>query len=233
MGGRSRIRTGISGYDNLATGGFLDSSFNMLSGGTGSGKTIFALQYLWNGVTKFNEPSLYISTEELPEDLLKDALGFGWDFSKHIKSGKFAIKYYPPYDAKALSDSLREVIEEMGAKRVVVDSLSVFGVALSDVFEVRKLAYELSKLFKELGVTALVVSETTIESGSIESGAVKLSRFGVEEFVADSVSILHYSGLGGPSDRMLQILKMRRTAHKPGLHTVKIGNNGISVLAKG
>jgi len=232
MGGVARVKTGIPGFDNLANGGFLQGSFNMLSGGTGSGKTVFALQYLWNGL-KANEPSLYISTEELPEDLLKDALGFGWDFSKHIKSGKFAIKYYPPYDAKALSDSLREVIQEMGAKRVVVDSLSVFGVALSDVFEVRKLAYELAKLFKELGVTALVISETTIESGSIESGAVKLSRFGVEEFVADSVAVLHYSGLGGPSDRMMQILKMRRTAHKPGLHTLKISNKGIHILAKG
>jgi len=228
-----RVKTGIPGLDPLIGGGFLRGSVNLISGGAGAGKTIFSLQYLWNGLTKFNEPGLYVSTEEDPDDLRNDALALGWDFSKYEKAGAFAFRFHPPYDFKAFSGSLKQAITQLKAKRIVIDSTSVFGIALDDIFEARKLSFELQKLLKQLGVTGISTSEISGEGPiDVSSGAVTLSRFGVEEFVADSVILLHYGGLGGASDRMLRIIKMRRTDHKKGLFPFNISGKGITVSTK-
>lgn len=228
-----RIKTGIPGLDPLIGGGFIPGSVNLVAGGAGAGKTILGLQYLWNGLTKFNEPGIYVSTEEDPEDLRKDAEIFGWDFSKYEKAGSFAFKYHPPYNCKTFSGNLKAAIQEIGAKRIVIDSTTVFGVALNDPFETRKLSFELSHLLKSLGVTGISTSEISGEGPiDVSSGAVTLSRFGVEEFVADSVILLHYGGLGGASDRMLRIVKMRRTNHKKGLFPFAINNKGINISEK-
>lgn len=230
---KERVKTGIPGLDALIGGGFLRGSVNLVSGGAGAGKTIFGLQFLWNGLTKFNEPCIYISTEEEPDDLRRDALAFGWDFSKYEKAGAFAFMYYPPYHTKNFSESLKQAIQQIGAKRVVVDSASVFGVALDDPYESRKLNFELSKLLKSLNVTGISTSEISGEGPiDVSSGAVTLSRYGVEEFVADSVILLHYGGLGGASDRMLRVIKMRRTNHKKGLFPFNINKNGLNINFK-
>ena len=230
---QDRVKTGIPGLDPLIGGGFVRGSVNMVSGGAGAGKTIFGLQYLWNGLTRFNEPGIYVSTEERPEDLRKDALMFGWDFGKYEKAGAFAFLYHPPYQGKAFSSSLKQAIQEIGAKRIVVDSTSVFGVALDDPYESRKLNFELSQLLKSFGVTGVSISEVSGEGPiDVSSGAVTLSRDGVEEFVADSVILLNYGGLGGASDRMMRIIKMRRTDHKKGLFPFNIRKSGIIISTK-
>ncbi len=228
-----RVKTGIPGVDALIGGGFIRGSINMVSGGAGAGKTIFGLQYLWNGLTRFNEPGIYVSTEERPEDLRKDALMFGWDFSKYEEAGAFVFLYHPPYDSKTFSGSLKQAIQEIGAKRVVIDSTSVFGVALDDPYESRKLNFEISRLLKSFDVTGVSISEVSGEGPiDVSSGTVTLSRDGVEEFVADSVILLNYGGLGGASDRMMRIVKMRRTDHRKGLFPFNINKNGIIVKPK-
>ena len=153
-----RVKTGIPGLDPLIGGGFIPGSVNLIAGGAGAGKTILGLQYLWNGL-KFGEPGIYLSTEEDPEDLRKDAEVFGWDFSKYEKSGAFAFKYHPPYNTKSLSGNLKQAIQEIGAKRIVIDSATVLGVALDDSYETRKLSFELAHLLKSLGVTGISTSE--------------------------------------------------------------------------
>ncbi|MBR9678111.1 MAG: hypothetical protein GOU97_02365 [Nanoarchaeota archaeon] len=220
-----RISTGISGMDKLIEGGFNVGDIILISGGTGTGKTIFGLQFLYNN-KDFN--GLYISFEESKEDLFRDGKQFGWDLEGMEKAGKLKVVYYPPFEFDKLLDQLEDIIVKTKAKRIVIDSASIFGLYVKDLYELRRKIYKLSKVIKKTGCTCLVISEIVGESSS-ESIAGKYSRFGVEEFVADGVIIFHYTGLGGDFDRTVQVLKMRRTNQKRGLFPMKIGKKGIVV----
>ena len=99
-----RVKTGIPGYDTVLQGGYMPRSVNLVSGGAGTGKTIFALQFIWNGAARFLEPGLYVSFEENIEELEADALNMGWDFSKYPK--KVRIIYHAPYEIENFVDRI-------------------------------------------------------------------------------------------------------------------------------
>lgn len=224
-----RLKTGIPGFDEVSQGGFLSNSVNLISGGTGTGKTIFCLQFLWNGISKFKEDCMYISLEESEESLLADAKSFGWDFSSAKKS-KCTFSYIPPYSIRDFESGLVEKILRTKSKRVVIDSITSLGMALEDNFERRKSIYRLAEQLKKLDCVALLTSEIPHGSSISSEGMGRLSRFGVEEFACDSVVMFHYAGLGGLSDRAIQIVKMRRTKHARGPMPMEIGKNGIKIL---
>jgi len=224
-----RVSTGIPGLDRLTEGGFIRGSVNLISGGAGTGKTIFAMQFLYEGVQK-GEVGLFISMEEDISDLKEDAKAFGWDFDKYEAEGKVRFVYFYPYDLSDFQTQLISEITKTKAQRVVIDSTSVFGMALEDEYEVRKQLYSFSSQLKRLKCTAIMTSEIVGEPSMNSGGA--FSRFGVEEFVSDSVIALYYAGLGGESDRALRIIKMRRTNHKKGVIPFQIGPNGIEIFSK-
>jgi len=226
---KNRVSTGIPGFDDLIGGGFLPDSVNLISGGTGTGKTIFALQFLYAGVIK-GESGLFISMEEDLSDLKDDARALGWDFDRFEQEGRITFLYVYPYNLSDFQSQLISEITKVNAKRVVIDSTSVFGMALEDDYEVRKQLYTFASQLKRLKCTALLTSEIVGEPSLDNSGL--LSRFGVEEFVSDSVILLYYSGLGGEGDRALRIMKMRRTNHVKGIIPFKITDKGIAVLSK-
>jgi len=223
-----RVRTGIPGFDNLIQGGFYPSSLNMITGGPGAGKTIFALQFIWSGAVSYGERGIYVSFEQSKQDLIEDARAFGWDFEELERLGRAKIIYHSPYDLKRFSKGLAEEIEEFKARRIVFDSSSVLGLALKDEFQVRKFLFEIQKLIKKFGCTGLITTEI-IGGAPIDSNGGTLSRFGVEEFICDSVTSLHYGGLGGESDRMIRVLKIRRTKQIRDLITMNITDRGIVV----
>lgn len=220
-----RISTGIKGLDKLIEGGFNVGDIILVSGGTGTGKTIFGLQFLYKN--KDNN-GLYISFEEPREDLIRDAKGFGWDLEAMEKDDKLKIVYFPPFEFDKLLDQLEDIIAKTNAKRIVIDSASIFGLYVKDVYELRRKIYKLSKVIKKTGSTCVIISEIVGEAPTESTGG-KYSRFGVEEFVADGVIVMHYTGLGGEYDRTIQVLKMRRTDHKRGLFPMKISDKGIVV----
>lgn len=224
-----RIKSGIQGFDNLCQGGFIKDSITLVSGVAGSGKSIFAMQFLHYGIQS-GEKGLYISFEENLDDLKKDALVFGWDFDRLEREKKCRFAYIFPYELNNFQPLLISEVTRLGAKRVVIDSTSAFGMSLENEYEVRKQLFSLTMQLKKLECTTILTSE--VVEASLE-GTGKLSRFGVEEFVADSVIVLHYGGLGGDSDRALQIVKMRRTDHVKGPVPMKITEKGISVSGKG
>ncbi|NJL43789.1 MAG: hypothetical protein HC945_00470 [Nitrosarchaeum sp.] len=133
---QERVPTGIPGYDKLIEGGFTQDSVNLIAAGPGCGKTIFCMQFLWNGLAKYNEPGLFISFEENLVDLKKDALSFGWDFEKFIEQGRCNFIYYHPYEVRDIHAELERQIRAIGAKRVVIDSTSVYGMTMETEFEV-------------------------------------------------------------------------------------------------
>ncbi len=230
-----RVPTGIPGFDKLIGGGFIKNSANLLAGGTGSGKSIFSMQFLYNGISKFNEPGLYISFEEPIESLKEDAKMFGWDFEKYEKTKKMTFLYLTPYTTTDLQSLLAEEIPKSKAKRVVIDSISVFAMALNDIYRIRKQIYFLASTLQKIGATSLLTSEIVGEapvdiSNSTREGS--FSRYGVEEFVADSVITLHNAGLGGGGDRAVRVLKMRRTDHVKGPVPFEVGNQGIKIFQK-
>jgi len=217
-----RVSTGIPKLDSLMEGGLLKNSMTLLTGGTGTGKTIFCLQFLWEGLQK-GEPCVFLSLEEEPEDIKADARQFGWDLDKYEEKGLFRIMFHDPFETD-VSSVLVNQIEYIKAKRLVVDSMSMLGLYMKDQATVRKQLGKLMKTVKNAGCTTVVTSEVAEESKA-------LSRFGVEEFVVDCVMVLNYLGIGEETNRSLQIRKMRRTNHGKDIYPFKISTKGIELSA--
>ncbi len=197
----------------------------MLSGGPGTGKTIFGLQFIYEGL-KNGETCLIITFEETSEELFNDALQFGWNLKKYVEEGKLIIKYYSPVEMDAFFNEFEKVIVEVAPSRMLIDSITVLATYSKDLFIARKVIHEISKISKSLEITTIFTSEVQAEYSF--KGIPKLSLLGIEEFIADGVIFLRYSGIGNYG-RSLEIIKMRRTNHKRGIIPYKIGENGIEI----
>ncbi|MFB6294389.1 MAG: RAD55 family ATPase [Candidatus Nanohaloarchaea archaeon] len=217
-----RISTGIPGLDDLIEGGFPENSVTLVSGGAGTGKTIFSSQYLWHGLEN-GENCLFVTLEEEPDEIKADAAEFGWTFDKY-EDDAFNIIYINPFkDAGGFADRIREEIEEIGADRVVIDSTSTMGMYSDDPGKIRERLYGVVRKLRRADVTSIITSEVTDNVGS------QLSRFGVEEFVADGVINLTGFSLGESSFRSLQVVKMRKTDIAEDICSLDISADGISV----
>jgi KaiC/GvpD/RAD55 family RecA-like ATPase len=216
-----RLSTGIPGLDDLIEGGFPEKSIVLLSGGTGCGKTTFSTQFLMEGLNK-GENVLYITLEESPEDIKLDAMQYGHDFAKFEEEGLCRIVFYDPFELGELISRMTDLINVNKVKRLVVDSISMLGLYLQEEYKIRKELYKLVNALKQTGCTTLLLSE-------IPEDTKQLSRYGVEEYVADGVIVLYYMGIGEGVFRNLQVRKMRRTAHKNGTFPVSIGTKGMKV----
>jgi len=227
-----RIKTNIPGFDKLISGGFVKDSLNLLSGGPGSGKTIFAMQFLHEGV-KNKEKGLFISFEEDFDKLMGDAEVFGWDFRTLEKEDKCYFFSCKPMEEPNLQTEITKIIKGHKITRVVIDSISVFAMMFKDdPYRIRKEFYKLASFLKKMGCTVLLTAEISGEAPlDITSGGGSLSRDGLIEFIADSVITLHNSGIGGEGDRAIRVLKMRRTNHVKGPVPMNINEKGMSVLS--
>ncbi len=217
-----RISTGITGLDPLMEGGFIKGASILVTGGAGTGKTIFGLQFLWEGL-KRGEPGVYITLEEDVEDIREDARRFGWDFSEYEKKNLFRIVYYDPLQVNEMGINVVDDIGRINAQRVVVDSVSIVGMMLSNEMQVRKKLISLINSVKRTGATSVLISEV------LDSDEKGLSRFGVEEFVVDGVISMNYFGIGEGISRSLMIRKMRRTNQGTNAYPLRIREKGMEV----
>jgi len=219
----NRIKSGIPGLDAVISGGFIEGSVNLVSGGTGTGKTIFGCQFLWEGLKK-GESCVYITLEEDPEDIMEDVASFGWDFATYEKKGLFKIIYHDPAQVNNLGTVIISELENLKAKRLVLDSISVMELAIDNPSQIRKRILNLINAIKRQDhCTTLLLSEIAAE----ETKA--LSRYGVEEFVVDSVILMSYLGIGEEYNRSLMVRKMRRTNHGKDVYPFDISSRGIGV----
>ncbi len=224
-----RVESGILGLDKLIEGGFVRNSINLIAGQTGTGKTIFSMQYLLHGLRK-GENGLYLSLEQTVDDIMNDMAKFGWDaeFKKYMQQGKFVIVAQEPTGIKELQDATLSNIKKINAKRFALDSLSIatmgWKVSSMDVGKIRSEIFTYMKTLKNTGVTVLLIAEIP------EAETKALSRFGFEEFLVDGVIILHYlEYAAGGTPRSLLVRKMRRTSHGTDIYPIEIGKNGISL----
>ena len=223
-----RITTGIPGLDRLIEGGYVKGSTILVTGGTGTGKTTFCAQYLMEGLKK-GEPCIYITLEENPEDIKADVIRYGFNFSSYEKSGKFKFIYQNPFEVSDITSTVINAINSIGAKRVVLDPISLMGMYVKDPAVLRKRLFGMMVMLKKTGVTSLITSE--ILDNEIGERVGSLSREGVSEFVADGVIVLNLFGLGEGIARSLMVRKMRRTKHGTDVYSMEMGANGI-VLKK-
>ncbi len=219
-----RIQTGVRGVDELIGGGLFEDTLTLVTGTTGTGKTIFSTQFIYEGAKK-GEPGVYVSFEEPPENIKAHALKFGWDFSKLEKEGKVVFVRYDPYHIEDVYELIESNIKKVGAKRVVIDSISALGLYVRDVPELRRMIFNISLLLRKLKCTSILISEILPLQKS-------LSRFGVEEFVTDGVIVLYYLRSDSQYSRSLTVWKMRGTEHSQKLHPYKIDKGGVVVYPK-
>jgi len=234
-----RIKTGIFGFDDLIEGGLPKGRCFLVSGGCGTGKTIFSMQYLYNGAIKFNEPGVYVSLDERPELIREDCLRFKWDLRELERSNKLTIidgslarlgmpseeEYSLPSSGLDVDKLLLEIIrniKRIGAKRVVIDSIASLGFNIEAEEEIRKAVLKISYMLMRSGTTSFVISETN-------EGENRYGKYGVEEYIVDGIIMLHYMGIGTQSNRTLHIRKMRATKHSEDLHPLEITEKGIII----
>jgi KaiC/GvpD/RAD55 family RecA-like ATPase len=233
-----RIETGISGFDKLIEGGIPRGRSILISGGTGTGKTIFSTQFLVHGAQN-GEAGIYLTLDERPELIREDMLRFGWNIRQledeeklKVIDGTIAKVGIPSdeefslpatgFDLDKLLLELMKAIKKIKAKRVVIDSIPALGLNFESEHETRKAVLKTVYLLARAGVTTLLTTE-------ISEGSKALGKYGVEEFVADGVIVLHYMGIGTQSNRTLHIRKMRATKHSEDLHPIEISDSGMKV----
>lgn len=217
-----RVSSGIPGLDELIEGGFPKGSVILLSGTCGTGKTLSSLQFLWYGV-QHGENGVYITFEEPVEQVKSNAKQFGWDFETAEKQGKIIMLRYDPFHVEEVIDIIVSSVRKINAKRLVIDSISALGMYIRDPTEVRRSIYTLVSNIYKLGCTTILTSE-------ILPDQLELSRFGVEEFLADGVIVYYYTRISTYFARALTIWKMRYTNHSQRIHPYKITEKGIVVF---
>jgi circadian clock protein KaiC len=220
-----RVRTGIEGLDTLLYGGLLRGDSMLVAGSPGTGKTNLGMQYLYNGATRYGEPGLLITFEEFPQRIYRDALSFGWDFPALEEEGRLKVLFTSPevlqQDIIRDQGLVGEMIAEIGARRVVVDSISHFQEMGQDLRQFREAVYGLVNALKREQLTALLTRELREME---EMGT------GVEEFVADGVIVLSRAYVGNTNMRFLEVMKIRGSALVPIPSLYSFTEHGIVVV---
>jgi circadian clock protein KaiC len=217
-----KIASGILGLDKLIGNGFEQGSINLVTGKTGTGKSIFSMQFLIGGA-KMKEKGIFITTEESADYLKKQAEGIGWDIAGLERQGMLKIVALEPFEIDTIMTKIGEVAKSFGAKRVVIDSLSMFELYIDEPFKVRKAMFKFLEKLKDIGVTSVVTAEIPEDSNN-------LSRTGVIEFLVDSVIVLQYLSIA-KYKRSLMVRKMRTSKHSMDIHPFEIGASGIEIKA--
>ena len=224
--GMHRVSTGIPKLDALMDGGIPDGSSLLLAGPSGAGKSTLAAQFIDEGLRQ-GEPGVVAIFEELPAEVTRRAGQLGLDFDTPLKDGTLEIIYLRPLDLSVdeTVHAIVDAVKRIGAKRVVVDSMVGFEMALAPGFrhEFRESLYRMIGALTRLGVT--VVSTVEVEENFTSMG---LSNFAIS-FLSDDILRLRYVSINGQLRKMLMVVKMRGSAHSIDIWEYKITDKGVVI----
>ncbi len=231
------VKTGIPNFDRLfAHGGYPVGNTILLLGGPGCGKSIYGAQFLYSGAVDENEPGILVTLHETPQNIRRNLESFDWDIEKLESEDKLVIidaasgrieeygmesnMMAGALDVKNMLTATKETVDRIGAKRLVIDSLSVLGILSKNDFEMRTKLLQLSGALSAMGITSLVISEArTVRIGTKE--------FPVETFMVDGVVIMRLHT--ETQERKINIRKMRGTKHAMGSFKFEISDTGIDL----
>lgn len=225
-----RVPTGIAGLDEMLGGGLPAGHVVLVTGLPGTGKTCMGLQFLQAGLSR-GEKGVYLSLEEEAGALTESARGFGWDFEAAVRSKSLTIVRLDPRETKGnlhrIQSELGHELGALGAKRIVVDSVSLLNMLSEDEPGRRATLFALAGACRSSGATTLLTAEA-------DPVHPEVSRDGLSEYVADGVILLGYAA-GPDAHRIglaLRVMKMRRTAHARSVQPYSIGPGGLTVDAR-
>lgn len=233
-----RVVTGIPGLDEILGGGIPRRNVVLLSGGPGTGKSIFGQQYLFNGLQR-GEPGVLVVLEEHPVQVRVSMAQFGWDVKPYEERGEFAVvdaftagigeaakreRYVvrDPGDFQLLIDILREAVRYVRAERVVVDSVTTLYITKPAL--ARSMVLQLKKVLSGMGCTSLLISQVSVTERGFGGPGV--------EHAADGIIRLDLDEVDGELRRSIIVWKMRGTAHSMRRHPFKITGKGVEIKAE-
>jgi circadian clock protein KaiC len=218
-----RVPAGIPGIDLITYGGLTRDRLTLVSGTAGSGKTVFANQFLAVGIRDADEPGVFVTSEERPEAIRRNVRSFGWDLAAWEEAGKWRFVDASPrhevetvftggsYDLQPLLARVLGAVDEIGARRAALDSLGALIAQFEASAPARHIIFRLADALRERGVTTVMTAERSEDYGPV-------AAHGFEEFVADNVVILRNALEGEKRRRTVEVLKMRGGAHLKGEH---------------
>jgi circadian clock protein KaiC len=223
--------TGIAGLDEVTLGGLPRGRATLICGGAGCGKTMLAVEFLVNGVRDYDEPGVFVAFEETKDELVVNAASLDFNLDKLVRQGQLAIDHVHidpneiaetgEYDLEGLFIRLKYAIESVGAKRVVLDTIETLFSGFTNTALLRAEIRRLFQFLKSFGVTAIVTGER---------GENALTRFGLEEYVADCVILLDHRVNDQITTRRMRIVKYRGSSHGTNEYPFIIDEQGFSVL---
>ncbi|NJD98818.1 ATPase [Thermococcus sp. LS1] len=238
-----RVKSGIPGFDDLIEGGFPVGTTVLVTGPTGSGKTTFGVQFVYKGAELYNEPGVIVTLEERAQDLRREMRAFGWDLERYererkiaIVDGVSAVVGLPSEEQYVLEGNLNaedflryiyRVVKSINAKRLVIDSIPSIAFRLKEESRIREVLLQLNTILLEIGVTSILTTEAPDPSRG------RISRYGMEEFIARGVILLDFVEKEVELKRYLLIRKMRETKHSMKKYPFEINEEGIVVYPSG
>lgn len=229
--GIKKSPTGIDGFDDLTLGGLPTGRPTLVCGTAGCGKTLFASTFLLNGASTYNEPGVFVTFEERPVDIVSNVASLGFDLQQMIDEGKILIEHIAidpsevaeigDYDLEGLFLRLELALDQVGAKRIVLDTIESLFSAFTNPAILRAEIRRLFDWLKDRGITTVITGER---------GDGSLTRQGLEEYVSDCVILLDHRVHNQISTRRLRIVKYRGTAHATNEIPFLIDRDGFSVL---
>ncbi len=229
--GLQKCPTGIKGLDEITNGGLPEGRPTLVCGGTGCGKTLMAMEFLVHGATEFGQPGIFMSFEEKSEELVQNFASLGCDLNKLVAQKKINFDYVHidrteieetgEYDLEGLFIRLGFAIDSIGANRVVLDTIEALFSGFSNEAILRAEMKRLFNFLKSKGVTAIITGE---------QGERTLTRYGLEEYVADCVIFLSHKVSDQIATRRMRIIKYRGSAHGTSEYPFLIDEQGFSVM---
>ena len=231
-----KVSSGVKGLDIISHGGIPKERTTLISGASGTGKTVLSAQFLHNGIIEYGENSVFVTFEERPKDIINNMKSFGWNIAKLEKEKKWAFMDASPgdsdkvevgqYDLGGFLARIEYAINKVKAKRIAIDSVSSLFTHYQDPGIIRRELYRVAARLKQLNMTCIMTAERPTEDGPI-------SRYGVEEFVSDNVILLHNRlNDRGERERTIEILKFRGASHDSEEAPLIVKDKGINIYPR-